>query len=132
MRQNSCTKFDSKVRKDSDKKLFNVHTDQKYQERASFLSNRTTSMRANKRGSDKLKRGTIFKTTDKLKFIEAKGAFRDLINQNSVLNDHLQDKLNYYYTPYMKKNMNTENYLINFSKLREECENNDKNDENFK
>ena len=93
------------------------------QDRMSFLSGRTTSMRAGKRPQQRLKRGNIFKTTDKLKFIETKGAFRDLLNQNGLLNDQLQDKLNYYYTPYTKKNMKTKNFLINYSKLQSEMAN---------
>lgn len=77
------------------------------------------------RKSQAKKRGHIFKTADKLKFIESKDAFRDLLGQNKILNDKLQEKLNYYYTPYTKKNMNTENPILKFGTL-------DQNDDEVK
>ena len=72
-------------------------------------------MRSGRKSASKTRRGHIFKTTNQLNFIESKEAFRDLLRKNTILNDKLHEKLDFYFSPYCKKNMNTENYNLKFS-----------------
>mmetsp|Transcript_12158 Transcript_12158/g.12160 ORF Transcript_12158/g.12160 Transcript_12158/m.12160 type:complete len:356 (+) Transcript_12158:3-1070(+) len=116
-RRNSLTKKESNMQS-KDKEFLSVGGEPSDSERRrmSFRASVSSTMRSGKR-SPARKRGHIFKTADKLKFIESKGAFRDLLGQNKILNDKLQEKINYYYTPYQRKNMNTHNTLMRFGTI---------------
>lgn len=75
--------------------------------RYSFLSSRSSTVRPGMREKVKHKKGEIFRTSDNSKRIECKNAFRDLLLENDLLNDKLQEKMNYYYSPYSKKSKPT-------------------------
>jgi hypothetical protein len=68
----------------------------------------------------KLKKGNIFRTSDTLKRIECKNAFRDLLIENGFLNDKRQEKIDFYYSPYYTKSGCKDSYKINFEDSNQE------------
>lgn len=91
-RQQTCSRFESTASMPDFKMSFN--------------SIRSISIRKNGDGQ-KVKKGEIFRTSDLSKRVECKHAFKDLLINNNLLNDRLQEKLNYFYTPYLKKSAST-------------------------